>query len=53
MFKLMTAQQKIKFASEQVLLDAIEKGHTDKAELISYMQSDVFRNAVKSYLQQM
>ena len=29
-------------AIQIVIMDAIEKGHTDKNELIAYMQSDAF-----------
>ena len=37
-------------AIQIVIMDAIEKGHTDKNELIAYMQSDAFSNAVQNYV---
>ena len=37
-------------AIQVVIMDAIEKGHTDKNELMAYMQSEVFANAVKNYV---
>lgn len=36
-------------AIEMVILDAIEKGHTNASELVEYMKSEVFKNAVKNY----
>ena len=36
-------------AVKMVILDAIEKGHTNPAELVQYMKSEVFENAVKHY----
>lgn len=40
-------------AIQMVLLDAIEKGHTDKNELNAYMASDTFDAAVKRYVELM
>lgn len=37
-------------AIQMVIMDAIEKGHTDKNELVAYMQSEVFENAVQNYI---
>lgn len=37
-------------AIQMVIMDAIEKGHTDKNELIAYMQSEVFEKAVQNYV---
>ena len=37
-------------AIQMVIMDAIEKGHTDKNELMAYMQSEVFANAVQNYV---
>jgi hypothetical protein len=33
-----------------VIMDAIEKGHTNATELIEYMKSEVFEKAVKNYI---
>lgn len=38
-------------AIQMVIMDAIEKGHTDTQELIYYMQSEVFEKAVKNYVE--
>lgn len=45
----MTNQTTIEIAMQIVIMDAIEKGHTNAAELIEYMKSDVFTKAVKEY----
>ncbi len=37
-------------AIKMVILDAIEKGHTDPSELAAYMKTDIFKNAVLRYL---
>ena len=37
-------------AIQMVIMDAIEKGHTDKNELTAYMQSEVFAKAVQNYV---
>jgi len=36
-------------AIQFVIMDAIQNGHTNKAELIEYMKSDVFTKAVANY----
>jgi len=41
---------KIQTAVQMVIMDAIEKGHTNPSELIEYMKSEVFENAVKNYV---
>ena len=41
---------KMQVAVQMVIMDAIEKGHTNTNELIEYMKSDVFEKAVKNYL---
>lgn len=48
--KTLTNETKTQVAIQMVILDAIEKGHTNQAELIDYMKSEVFENAVKNYL---
>ena len=42
---------KMQLAVQMVIMDAIEKGHTNSNELIAYMQSDVFATAAKSYFE--
>ena len=53
MFNKLSLQDQLKIAAEQVILDAIEKGHTDKSELMAYMQSDTYKQAVLSYVKTM
>ena len=36
-------------AGQMAIMDAIEKGHTDKDQLIEYMASDVFKESAKRY----
>jgi hypothetical protein len=36
-------------AIQMVIMDAMEKGHTDKTELIAYMASKTFEAAVERY----
>lgn len=36
-------------AIKMTILDAIEKGHTNPAELAEYMKSEVFEKSVKIY----
>jgi hypothetical protein len=40
---------KTEVAIQMVIMDAIEKGHTNAAELIDYMKSKVFEKAVRNY----
>lgn len=46
----MSNQTRTEIAVEMVILDAIGKGHTNGQELMEYMRSEVFTNAVQSYL---
>ena len=46
----LSIQTKVEIATKMVILDAIEKGHTDKKQLIEYMQSDVFEKSVQNYI---
>jgi hypothetical protein len=39
-----------KKAIELVIMDAIEKGHTEKNELMEYMKSAEFNRAVSNYV---
>lgn len=48
--KNLTNTTKTEVAIQLVIMDAIEKGHTNANELVEYMKSLVFKNAVKSYL---
>jgi hypothetical protein len=43
-------ETKTHYAIQLVIMDAIEKGKTDSKNLIAYMQTNVFKNAVKNYL---
>lgn len=43
-------EMKAQIAAQMVIMDAIEKGHTNTNELIAYMNSDVFTNACLSYM---
>ena len=43
-------EKRTEIAINMVILDAIEKGHTNTQELISYMKSKVFDEAVKNYI---
>ncbi len=48
--KNLSTKTKIQAAIQMVIMDAIEKGHTNTNELISYMKSEVFEKAVKNYV---
>ena len=48
--KNLTLKTKTEIAAQMVIMDAIEKGHTNKDELIQYMNTEVFANAVKRYI---
>jgi len=37
-------------AIDMVIMDAIERGHTDPNDLIRYMNTTTFEKAVKSYI---
>ena len=45
----MTQQQIIEKAMQLTIMDAIEKGHVNKNDLITYMSSDVFEKSVDRY----
>lgn len=47
---VLSKEEKTKVAVKLVIMDAIEKGHTNKKELIAYMNSGVFDRAVKRYV---
>ena len=49
--KNLSNETKTEVAIQMVIMDAIEKGHTNKNELVEYMKSEVFESAVKNYLQ--
>lgn len=46
----MSIATKTELAMKMVILDAIEKGHTNKNDLINYMAIKPFESAVKSYI---
>lgn len=48
--KNLSNKTKTEAAIQMVIMDAIEKGYTNSAELISYMKSDVFEKAIKNYI---
>ena len=52
-FKQLTDQKQIELAMQFVIMDAIGKGHTNKEELIQYMFSETFTNAVTNYRKEM
>lgn len=45
----MTQKQIIEKAMQLTIMDAIEKGHVNKDDLIKYMSSDVFEKSVDRY----
>jgi len=45
----MTQQQIIEKAMQLAIMDAMEKGHVNKEDLITYMSSDVFEKSVDRY----
>ena len=46
--KNLSNETKTQTAIQMVIMDAIEKGHTNANELIEYMKSEVFEKAVKN-----
>lgn len=50
--KDLTETTKTELAIQIVIMDAIEKGHTNENEIIQYMKSDVFDKAVSNYKNQ-
>jgi hypothetical protein len=50
MTNTLSTQTKTQTAIQMVIMDAIEKGHTNANELIDYMKSEVFETAVKNYI---
>jgi len=46
----LTKEFKTSLAIQFVVMDAMEKGHTNTDELIEYMKSNTFEIAVKGYL---
>lgn len=52
-FTGLSNEKKHDIAAKLVVMDAIEKGHTNKAEIIEYVKSDTFKKAVKSYVSMM
>jgi hypothetical protein len=50
MTNTLSTQTKTQTAIQMVIMDAIEKGHTNANELIDYMKSEVFETAVNNYI---
>ena len=50
---ILPKEKKVEIAMQMVICDAIEKGHTDKNEMMAYMQSDAFEKQVRMYLDMM
>jgi hypothetical protein len=50
MANTLSTQTKTQTAIQMVIMDAIEKGHTNANELIDYMKSEVFETAVNNYI---
>ena len=48
--KTLSNETKTQNAIQMVIMDAIEKGHTNTNELIEYMASDVCKKAVQRYI---
>ncbi len=46
----LSIETKTEKALQMVIMDAIEKGHTNTNELIEYMASDVCKKAVQRYI---
>ena len=46
----LSSEKKHELAAQLVIMDAIEKGHIATDEIIAYMGSEVFANAVKRYV---
>lgn len=46
-------EKNIELAMQLTIMDAMEKGHTNKDELILYMESETFKSSVKNYLSTM
>jgi hypothetical protein len=51
---LLSKEEKANLAAQMVIMDAIEKrGNIPTNEMIAFMNSEVFMNAVKGYLELM
>jgi hypothetical protein len=48
--KNLSNETKTQTAIQMVIMDVIEKGHTNASELIEYMKSEVFEKGVKNYI---
>ena len=46
----LSKETKTEVAMKMVIMDAIEKGHTNQNDLIAYMKSEVFETAVRHYI---
>lgn len=48
--KNLTLETKTQIAVEMVILDAIEKGATNKNDIINFMKTETFEASVKGYV---
>lgn len=52
-FNTLSIDSKFEIAGQMVIMDAMQKGYTNKDGLIKYMQSDTFKAAVMRYVEMM
>jgi hypothetical protein len=52
-FAKVSPETKAQIAIQLVIMDAINKGHTEQGQIFEYMKSEVFENAVKRYMELM
>jgi hypothetical protein len=48
--KNLSNETKTQAAIQMVIMDAIEKGHTNAKDLIDFMKSEIFEKAVQNYI---
>jgi ribosomal silencing factor RsfS len=46
----LSIETKTQAAIQMVIMDAMEKGHTNASELMGYMKSETFEKAVQNYI---
>jgi len=49
-FQKLSKEGKAEIAIQLVVMDAIERGHTDPAEIREYMKSETFLKSVNEYI---
>jgi hypothetical protein len=52
-FAKVLPETKAQIAIQLVIMDAINKGHTEQGQILEYMKSEIFENAVKRYMKLM